>query len=77
LTIAPVALEGTEKIESYPGHSSSVIHTGNALYVRVDASAADEVASIQANAASQRESGLSEMRIMIVALEMRWRALSE
>jgi hypothetical protein len=48
-----------------------------ALYVSVDASAADGAASMEANAISPTESGWNEMRIMIVALGMRRRALPE
>ena len=48
-----------------------------AVYVRVDASAADEAASMDANAISPTESVWNEMRIMIVALAMRWRVLPE
>ena len=48
-----------------------------AVYVRVDASAADAAASMDANAISPTESVLNEMRIMIVALGMRRRAITE
>ena len=44
-----------------------------AVYVRFDASAADEVANMQANAISPTETVLEEMRIMIVALVTRSR----
>jgi hypothetical protein len=46
-----------------------------AVYVRVDASAADGAASMEANAISPTESVVNEMRIMIVSLAMRRRAL--
>ena len=48
-----------------------------AVYVRVDASAADGAASMDANAISPTESVWNEMRIMIVALGMRRTALPE
>jgi hypothetical protein len=41
-----------------------------AVYVRVDASAANGAASMDANAISPTESVWNEMRIMIVALGM-------
>ena len=46
-----------------------------AVYVRVDASAADGAASMDVNAISPTESVWNERRIMIVALGMRRRAL--
>jgi predicted anti-sigma-YlaC factor YlaD len=48
-----------------------------AVYVRVDASAADGAASMDANAISPTESVWNEMRIMLVSLGMRRRALPE
>ena len=48
-----------------------------AVYVSVDASAADGAASMDANAISPTESVWDEMRIMIVALGMRRRAITE